>query len=445
MLRIFAATACALAFLAPIGITTAQQRHVTAETGGIAIGGNVINSTIHDSPEEIAQIVRLRTQPLELLTETQRQFIGRLQADLDLNQRQIHAALEIVGEANVPPERLAAKLVEFAERFKALQASASIQHSDAPKVAALKADAQKAIDAGELARADALLADAETEQGRDYADTTARRGAIALIRLRYTEAARHFARAAAVLPTGNDYDQKRIEYLEKEAGALYQQGDEFGDNSALRSAIERSERLLELQPRARVPLDWAATQNNLGLALLRLGERESGTARLEEAVAAYRAALEETTRARVPLDWAMTQMNLGSALRTLGERESGTARLEEAVAAYRAALEEWTRARVPLDWAMTQMNLGIALWRLGERESGTARLEEAVAAYQAALEERTRARVAERRGDLAMAEQALAQITAAFETLRAADHVNAGYYEAQLPATQALVERLRKR
>ena len=80
------------------------------------------------------------------------------------------------------------------------------------------------------------------------------------------------------------------------------------------------------------------TQNNLGIALWRLGERESGTARLEEAVAAYRAALEERTRERVPLDWATTQNNLGIALWTLGERESGTARLEEAVAAYRAAL-----------------------------------------------------------------------------------------------------------
>ena len=38
-----------------------------------------------------------------------------------------------------------------------------------------------------------------------------------------------------------------------------------------------------------------------------------------------------------------TQNNLGVALFSLGERESGTARLEEAVAAYRAALEEWTR------------------------------------------------------------------------------------------------------
>ena len=80
-----------------------------------------------------------------------------------------------------------------------------------------------------------------------------------------------------------------------------------------------------------MPLDWARTQNNLGNALTRLGERESGTARLEEAVAAYRAALEEWTRDRAPLDWAGMQNNLGDALATLGEQESGTARLEKAV------------------------------------------------------------------------------------------------------------------
>jgi hypothetical protein len=41
----------------------------------------------------------------------------------------------------------------------------------------------------------------------------------------------------------------------------------------------------------------------------------------------------------------MTQNNLGIALETLGERESGTARLEEAFAAYRAALGMDPRAR----------------------------------------------------------------------------------------------------
>jgi hypothetical protein len=42
------------------------------------------------------------------------------------------------------------------------------------------------------------------------------------------------------------------------------------------------------------------TQNNLGLALWRLGEREIGPARLEEVVTAYRTALKERTRERVP-------------------------------------------------------------------------------------------------------------------------------------------------
>jgi hypothetical protein len=74
----------------------------------------------------------------------------------------------------------------------------------------------------------------------------------------------------------------------------------------------------------------------LSIATMRLGKRESATARLEPAVAAYRDALKERTRKRVPLDWAMTQNNLGLALTALGERESGTARLNEAVAAYRA-------------------------------------------------------------------------------------------------------------
>ena len=79
------------------------------------------------------------------------------------------------------------------------------------------------------------------------------------------------------------------------------------------------------------------TQNNLGTALLRLGERESGTARLDEAVAAFRAALEEYTRERVPLDWAMTQNNLGNALATLGEREHSLGHLQDAHTAVQAA------------------------------------------------------------------------------------------------------------
>ena len=95
--------------------------------------------------------------------------------------------------------------------------------------------------------------------------------------------------------------------------------------------------ILEQNSRERTPLVWAMTQCNLGLALLRLGERESGTARLEEAVTCFRLSLEERTRERVPLEWAVTQTNLASALAFIGERAPGTAQLEEAAVALREA------------------------------------------------------------------------------------------------------------
>ena len=82
---------------------------------------------------------------------------------------------------------------------------------------------------------------------------------------------------------------------------------------------------------------------------------------------AYREALKELTQNRVPLDWATTQNNLGNALGRLGERESEITHMEEAVTAFQEALKEKTRDRVPLDWAITQNNLGNALRILGHR------------------------------------------------------------------------------
>jgi hypothetical protein len=67
-------------------------------------------------------------------------------------------------------------------------------------------------------------------------------------------------------------------------------------------------------------VDEHAVQRQLRLALRVNGERESGTARLEEAVAAYRDALQERTRERVPLEWAMSTGNQGVALMLLAER-----------------------------------------------------------------------------------------------------------------------------
>ena len=391
-------------FIAALGICflvsiTAAFAEVRADTGSIAIGGNVTGSTlvIGISQQKVDELVRDAKRPLEELTAQQRDNIVLLKEKLDLNERQVHAALAILGENDIPQERLAAKLVEIAERFKDLQATTSVRPGDNLKIAVLKTDAQKAIEAGQLADADALLADVEGEQRRsldrlaaDEAKTSSQRGDLALTRLRYGEAARHFANAAALVPPQGAYVESRIGYLQKEASALYQQGDELGDNGALLTAIERYNRLVNLIPRDQMPLRWASSQNDLGNVLLALGQRESETARLQDATIAYLEALKEWTQERAPLDWATAQNNLGLTFLALGERESGTNRLEAAATAFRNVLKEWTRDRTPNDWAITQNNLGITLMQLGERESGSGQLEEAIVAFREALKEDSR-------------------------------------------------------
>ena len=61
------------------------------------------------TPDQFAALIRDHTNH----SETQKKLIVRLETDLELNHRQIRAALNILGEANVPPERLAEKLVEI--------------------------------------------------------------------------------------------------------------------------------------------------------------------------------------------------------------------------------------------------------------------------------------------------------------------------------------------
>jgi tetratricopeptide (TPR) repeat protein len=394
-----AATACLLALttlcVAPPAAAQLLGSRIEAGCAGVATGGSISNTTITSvcgiPPEVLEALVRDRTKPLQDLADTQKVTIVLLQDKLQLNERQIRAALDVAGEADVPLERIAQRLIEITGRYKELITQVRASPGDDPHVAELKSEAGRALEAGDLNRAKMLLLEVRKAQTADFdrraldlAATDAQLGGIALTRLQYQEAADYFAAAAGHVPSG--HAEQRLAYLDKEADALYHQGDEFGDNMALVAAIERYRAALEEQTRERVPLNWARTQTNLGIVLAILGERESDTARLEQAVGAFRAALEEQTRERVPLDWAMAQVNLGNALQTLGRREPGTARLEEAVAAYRLALEEHTRERVPLDWAMTQVNLGNALASLGKHETGMAWLEEAVSAYTAAIE-----------------------------------------------------------
>ena len=331
------------------------------------------------SEASLARLAELIAQKRPgLLTADDRETLNLLRTAFGLTKGAVERFFRDLGEEDVPSEKLAEKFSQLVEEHKKLLAEAKAYSGDDPEVKALRDRAIPLIETGQYEAAKELLAKARDidlsaianlEAAADKrrlsaADAQAALGSIALLEFKYLDAAAAFGQAHAMTPVSH-IDQKRS-YLEAEADAYYRQGYEKGDNSALLQAIGLYRQLLNATSRETAPLDWAATQNNLGNALCALGERESGTARLEEAVAAYRAALEEWTRERVPLDWAMTQNNLGNALSSArASARAGRRGWRRRSPPIATALEEWTRERVPLDWAMTQNNLGNALRTLG--------------------------------------------------------------------------------
>jgi tetratricopeptide (TPR) repeat protein len=145
--------------------------------------------------------------------------------------------------------------------------------------------------------------------------------------------------------------------------------------------------VLTVYTRKAFPEDWAATQNNLGVAYCeRLrGERAEN---LEKAITSYELALQVYTREAFPENWAGTQNNLGAVYgdRIRGERSEN---LKKAITAYELALQVRTREAFPEDWAATQNNLGVAYGNRirGERAEN---LEKAIAACELALQVHTR-------------------------------------------------------
>ena len=321
----------------------------------------------------------------------------------------VYGLLQALGQ-NVPsdPAELDQLLKTQTETIKKVMAERSALTSTDPEIIRLSGLAQQALDEGAL---DVSVKFWEQAKARYLGISESLDAAEADLKARRLEGGAVIAKTAQAYSLKGDYlaaaenyrlafDQVKkwdrataAAYKGNEGDALDIQGDQKGDNEALKQAIAAYTDALDLSPRATDRLHWAWLQDRLGDTLRKLGQRESDTDTLQAAVKAFRAALKERTRKRAPLDWAYTQDHLGIALGMLGEREAGTDSLKAAVVAFRAALEEETRDRVPFDWATTQSNLGGVLTRLGEREPGTDSLDAAITAFRAALEVSTRDRV----------------------------------------------------
>jgi tetratricopeptide (TPR) repeat protein len=154
------------------------------------------------------------------------------------------------------------------------------------------------------------------------------------------------------------------------------------DIATLRQAVECYRSALKVETRDRSPLKWAAIQNELGTALamsaiLAKGNKSldaEAATYLDQAIAAFREALTERRRDIEPLDWAATEHNLGNALWSRARHHDATrAVIEEAASAYRAALTVWTPKDRPVHWAYGQRDLGSALAALQRVPTGVNR------------------------------------------------------------------------
>jgi transcriptional regulator with XRE-family HTH domain len=213
------------------------------------------------------------------------------------------------------------------------------------------------------------------------------------------------------------------------------------------------------------PQEWALANNGLGNVLSTIGwldPSDRGNMLLKEALDSYILALDGRERVRLPLEWAATQNNIATTYWALSERSNPVEYLEAAIRAQRFALEEYQRDLVPLDWAMAQNNLGVMLQRLGKLSGDLALLNSAVLAFQSSSQERSRDRtpidwaqtvgnegetlcsIAELTSDLRVAESALKLLESSVSALEAADHgPYSEYYRNQVVVAQQLIAQLR--
>lgn len=149
------------------------------------------------------------------------------------------------------------------------------------------------------------------------------------------------------------------------------------------------------------PLDYAKTQGKIGniyrALALATDDPENRFANLKKSITAYELSLNYRTSETAPLQYAATQSNLGSVywylMQAVTDPEDQVAYLKKALAAYEAALNYRMPETAPLQYAATQNNLSGVYWYLAklieQPENQIIYLNQAKAACEEALVYRT--------------------------------------------------------
>ena len=159
------------------------------------------------------------------------------------------------------------------------------------------------------------------------------------------------------------------------------------DSQFLETVQEALENALTEDYRRQTPLEWATTQDHLGIVLATLGQSRGDVGLLEKSIQAFNNALEEQNQENTAPHWASTQFNLGTVLQVSGQQRDDSKLLKQSVDAYTNALLEWTREKTPQQWASAMFNLGMTFHIHGGMLKGNRTFQKSVVAYKNALAE----------------------------------------------------------
>jgi len=247
------------ALLAAVALIVLGQQTAVALGDKVEAGPCAIaNSGIATGNTVICNFGLTDKQAVRGATEALQDHIDKISETLGVTKNAAKNLLKIVGQdKDIPDDKLAEALSRVAGNYKRLQAQVAALNPDNPPARKLVDEARSEIEAGHFARAHELLREATQAQiaaaqqaekleerahaARDAqmlgaASSTAAEGDVALTERHYPEAAELFGQAAGYVPDG--HASERGGYLLRQAEALYRQGDERGDNAALRSSIE---------------------------------------------------------------------------------------------------------------------------------------------------------------------------------------------------------------
>jgi tetratricopeptide (TPR) repeat protein len=359
---------------------------VSAILSAVAAGRDIRDSTIKIGLDEVAVSQRLE--------ETQQPLVDRLAAltaeiarSKGIDPAPLRAILLRLGEHDVADEAIPDRLIALADKL--IELREELQNKGLPDLQPVKDKALALLDLGDFSGAYAeldrgrLFAQAQKQEVSKYeADFLADQARVLELQICNLAAADKYGQAAALV---SDAPLSAFEYFAKQANALQNEGEQFGNNDALRGAIAVWRRAKDSCSFEVDPERHRKAHNNLGSAIYALAEREPTNDNLLEVLAMNREVLARDTRETAPKYWGVAQANLGSVLVKLGERELGTEKLFESLDSSRGALETISRGERPSDWAGVKSNIGNALKLIAERERSERRFMESIEAYREAL------------------------------------------------------------